>query len=235
VMAKTRKVGRPKKPKGTGSVSISLRINEGLLATLKEAAAQNGHDNLSQEIVNRLKRSLADDKARTKDRALEALCFVIEQTAQQVTGDTFILDKETKAATTAYSWRSDPFFFRAFKLAIAQVLDALEPRGEIEPPDIRGPDLDPDSAGARWLQSFKTPEARASYAAGYILNSLVTINRRSPEERERQRQRLSDLGGYPIFWREFYGMPDAAADLATEHKSQIGRLEIRPKKEESHD
>jgi len=70
-----------------------------------------------------------------------------------------------------------------------------------------------EGPGRRWLESFKTPEARGEDAAEYILNSLETIPRCSAEEREAQRRYLSELD-VPAFWREFYGIPQAARDLA---------------------
>ena len=62
------------------------------------------------------------------------------------------------------------------------------------------------------MKSFATPEARADYAAGYVLNSLMTIPHYSTEERDQERKRL-EMIGVPSFLREFYGMADAAKAL----------------------
>src|SRR5262245_53587120 len=124
------KRGRPKKPKGTGSVNISLRIDEALLARLKRFSHESGHDNLSREIMNRLKASFVPK--RDEDPAMRALCFLISHIAKSTSPPAPGSDKSGV-------WRSNPFFFAAFKLAVAQLLDALTPPGEIIPPELPPP------------------------------------------------------------------------------------------------
>jgi hypothetical protein len=61
------------------------------------------------------------------------------------------------------------------------------------------------------IESYKTPEARGQYAAGYIWNALLTAEG-SPSERENQRRQVEEMDT-PSAWRQFYGMSDAARDL----------------------
>ena len=157
---------------------------------------------------------------------MRALGFVLAETAHQVIGF-HILNEETKTEAPTFSWRSDPFFYRAFKLAVGRILDALEPKGEVRAPEIRmslnsasasATQLEANSFATSYLHSFSSPEARADYAADYVLHSLATIPRWSMEEREQERRRL-EMIGVPSFLREFYGMPDAARDLEPEPRS----------------
>jgi hypothetical protein len=53
-------------------------------------------------------------------------------------------------------WHRDPFMFRAFKLAVAKILDALEPSGEMRPPRKKYNSL---------FFLFDTPESLADDAA----------------------------------------------------------------------
>jgi len=124
LMPKRRKVGRPKKPEGAGSVIISLRLNEALLAQLRRAADQAGHGILSREISNRLGRSLARERDESRDPATRALCFLISEIAEKI-------------RWASPQWHGKPFFFKAFKIGVAKLLDEIEPKGKIQPPPMK--------------------------------------------------------------------------------------------------
>ena len=212
------KAKRGRKPSGdfTGKLSnFSTRIQPQTRKALEHEAKTAGLS-ISQLAQRLLVNGLAKRRENERDKAMRALCFVIAETAHQAVG---IHVTEGKTDVPASSWRSDPFFYRAFKLAVIQILDALEPKGEIKPLAVSSAELERDSAGAEWLQSFKSPEARAKYAAGYVLNSLETIPRLTIEEREEERRFLERVGS-PSHWREFYGMPDAARDLEIEARGK---------------
>jgi hypothetical protein len=65
---------------------------------------------------------------------------------------------------------------------------------------------------------FKTPEARAQYSADYVLTAFREFPQWSAETREEQRKLVIEYGS-PQLIREFYGMPDAALDLAVKPRS----------------
>ena len=78
---------------------------------------------------------------RIKNRPLKALCFLIEQLALRIASARWIdpthatepLGRE--AATWILDrWRTDPFRFSAFKIAVGSLLSALEPEGKIVSP-----------------------------------------------------------------------------------------------------
>ena len=144
---------------------------------------------------------------------MRALNFVIAETAHQVVG-LHALDERGKEHAI-FNWRTNPFFFKAFKMAVGKVLDALEPRGDKQPPSIEFSDIDKKMQfllTGTLVNSFNSPKARAEYAANSILSMLAAAPRMSSDERKKERQFLDEMG-VPSWWREFYGMPDAARDL----------------------
>ena len=140
--------------------------------------------------------------------------------------------------TQLIDWRSDPFCYRAFKLAVHQLLEALTPPGKpeskseiaaiatkiaadrIELPrfflDLVG-EAAHDPAAKRFADSWKNPEARAEYAVDWVLSSFRTA--RSEPDRELAREHAERVGLQSL-WREFYGMPEAAKDLQLKEQTR---------------
>jgi hypothetical protein len=123
-MAKRRKVGRPKKPTGTGSVSISLRINEPLLKRLERAARDRGHGNLSREIQNRLRTSFALDGRRSEET--KAIGFLLDETLGAM-DDIAPADKALK---------DDRWRMLALAEAARALIRNLAPEGDVIPPKV---------------------------------------------------------------------------------------------------
>jgi hypothetical protein len=219
VAKRKRAKGGGRKPKGEFSEltsPLSIRMPQVLRGELERAARESGKS-VSQELLRRLSDTFYRDKEKARDPAMRALCFLIAEAARQAVG---IPVSDRLKSKNALNWRNNPFFFRAFKIAVGNLLDALEPKGSVEAPKLSF-HLKPTTAkdgtalgGAvnDFIQSYETPEARGHYAANYIWNSLQTIPHFSPEEREREIQRLMEISS-PAFEREFYGMAEAARDL----------------------
>ena len=122
-----------------------------------------------------------------------------------------------KATHRELHWRTNPFYFRAFKIAVGKLLDALEPKGKIEPPIEMQFNI-PEEAGALeydFLKSFRDPESRGAYAARSIWASLRNIPLHTREEDEATKKRLRERSE-AAYLRELYGMPNAARDLQIE-------------------
>jgi len=159
-----RKPGGGKKPKGDFSQltsPLSIRMPAEMRHQLEKAAKARGNS-LSQELLRRLQGSFSRDRDKARDPELRALCYLI---AELATATTVYIDAN---ARPRFAWRSDRFFFRAFKLAIGHLFDSLEPAGEIKPPDIdpvyEGRDETLNEIRAALKASFETPEARAMCA-----------------------------------------------------------------------
>lgn len=178
-MAKKRAPGGGMKPRGeySGLTSVlSLRMPAEMREELEKAARarsrkENKDISLSQELLGRLRRSFVRDSNEARDPALQAVCYLIGEVAEGVTSPFPI-----RFGNLRPLWRSNPFLFRAFKLAVGKLLDALEPKGEIKTPVTlevaKGHTLDltfPSFVANR----YQTPEALADFVAAGIWQALI--------------------------------------------------------------
>jgi hypothetical protein len=229
-MPRKRAPGGGRKPAGpiSGKLSnFSTRITNETRQALEAMAKELGQS-ISQVAERLIKAGLAEKRAGNREPAMRALCFLIAQLADHIVGPKAVIPGKRDFAF--YDWRSDPFFYRAFKIAVGQLLDALEPPGPIKAYEIttkNEADLDPSMK--RYLETFKTPEARAQSSVDYLLTAFRAFPRWSVETREEQRKLVSKYRS-PQLLREIYGMPDAARDLAVEASSgETVVIEVRVK------
>jgi hypothetical protein len=216
-MGKRRAAGGGRKPKGefSGVTSpLSIRMPPEMREQLDSSARENGRS-VSQEVLRRIQGSFHRDRDRARDPAMRALCFLIAQLAGEVAGPT---DPQGRPM---FDWRTDRFFFRAFRLAVAKVLEALEPSGEVRSPKVAFENnLMEGEEGIRIFEMFKatyeTPEARADAAARTLMSSLMRPNfdpycfdEVAPDHKAKA-------------LRELYGLDNARRDLQlkTEDKKQ---------------
>jgi hypothetical protein len=146
-MKRRRAPGGGRKPK-SGAVaarSVTVRMPEKVFRDLEAALRRhpNQRRTLTDEIVGRLRASISREREHQHDPALRAWRFLISEVADF-------------AHYQTPDWHKNPFWFRAFKLAVMGLLDALEPMGEIQPPENLG----------------ETPEAQAKYAVRAVLHNL---------------------------------------------------------------
>jgi hypothetical protein len=171
-MKRKRAPGGGRKAKAGPTSSLTIRIPDDMRERL-ESEAEKRNDSVAAVLLWHLRQSFNHETDKQRDPAMRALCFVIAQLANDVVG----MHSHGKPE---FSWRFDPFFFRAFKIAVAKILDALEPKGEIREPKIPGwADLvrlsereTPGSLQWRFYQSYKTPEDRGQLAAEFIWNDM---------------------------------------------------------------
>ena len=186
---------------------LSVRMPAEMREELEVAAKESGKS-LGQELLRRLQDSFNRDRDKARDPAMQALCFLIAETAQQTAG-------LNKATHRELHWRTNPFYFRAFKIAVGKLLDALEPKGDIEPPLEMQFNITTEEAGALendFLKSFRDPESRGGYAARSIWASLRNVPLHTREEDKETKERLR-VRSQAAYFRELYGMPNAARDL----------------------
>jgi hypothetical protein len=209
-----------RKPQGEYSelaVHMSMRMPKQMHKRLT-AEARARKRSATQELLRRLDNSFKEDERKTRDPAMQALCFLIAETAHQVVGPhEFNTGTKTETPMGEGDWRSNPFFFRAFKLAVAQILDALQPPGDADAPRVRTemlPAATQEGAPlAAWLKrSFESPEARADYAAMQVLGSLMEVSKQSIEALNESASLLRRMGNASHL-REHYGMVNAVKDL----------------------
>jgi hypothetical protein len=174
-----------------------------------EAAAKANGTNISQELLRRLQNSFNRDREKARDPAMQALCFLIAETAQQTAG-------MSTPMRPRQEWRTNPFYFRAFKIAVGKLLDALEPKGEIEPPvEMQFKRVDGGELESEFLKSFSDPELRGAYAARSIWADLRNKPLYTREEDKAMKERLR-ARSKTAYDRLVYGMQDAARGLQIE-------------------
>jgi hypothetical protein len=215
-----RKVGRPKNPQGEGTAIISLRVNEGLLAQLRTAADRAGHGNLSREISNRLRLSLAREQHEGRDPALRALLFMIGALAERISVGWISFEKASRPQPQTL-WRTDSVRFRAFKFAVKKLLDTLkEPRERWTKQEFE--------KWAKGVEKFESPEfakqvielnASPEALGAYHFAGLWAHSEKkqfTDREREIVRQ-YSGVYGIPEY--EIYQLPNARKALELKYST----------------
>jgi hypothetical protein len=179
-----------------------------------ESKAQESGRSVSQELLRRLQDSFHRDRDRRRDPALRALCYLLAEIVEIVS------DAAWAPPNARRQWQSDPFVFRATKLAFSKLLDMLEPKGEIRPrfseKQIRA--IWPADLVQQALAENESPVAKADFAAGFIWRRLHSPSPLSGEETELVRDASKgDAESIEVVRRKFenwaYGMSDAANDL----------------------
>ena len=173
-MKRKRKPGAGRRPAGPfahNTAQLTIRMPADMRTSLQAAAQKKGW-NITQELLWRLRRSF--NKQWEEDRrspAVRALCFLIAELAEQV------------GLFLPSDWHRDPFQFRAFRLGVAELLEALEPAGEMRSPYGPGDKAMLEKAPVEFktlvanamkelIDSHKTPEATGHHAAQMTLHSL---------------------------------------------------------------
>ena len=219
--------GGGRKPKGefAGLESpLSIRMPAEMRARLA-ASARRSNRSLSQEVLARLNRSLNKDIDKSVDPAMRAICFLISSLAYSIHWN-------------MPNWRSDPFMFKAIKIGIGKLLDALEPSGEIRLPHFWKVAADmPINEGNETLMklqeamqkgimtAIQSPEAMADHAVQTVLQNYTAPR---PPNWEALRGVASqpgwvgEIGGKILKRQEdfTYGMKDAQKDLRIKGEKQ---------------
>jgi hypothetical protein len=217
-MAKKRKPGGGRKPKGDFSrltSPLTIRMPAEMRKQL-EAAANKSGKNVTQELLRRLQNSFNRDREKSRDPALRALCFLIAEIAEGV-----VLPEPIRFPNAYPLWRSNPFLFRAFKLAVGKLLDALEPPGEIQAPVTLEPaegvkiPLGPLDQPEFLLNKYVSPEALSNYVIADIWTALhgTTPAQTRYEEMRRAIKQSNRDRRIDRFAYDTYEMQDARRDL----------------------
>jgi hypothetical protein len=174
-----------------------------------ESAAAHHKWTITDEVVFRLRASFARDRSEASNPAMRGLCFLFSELGGAV-------------HSNVPDWRSNPFLFRAFKLAVAKLLDELEPSGDMGRP--------PDSFVALWKDSemlahrIESPTSLADQAAGNVLWAYKKTYPPDASWEDAMRSFGIEVKDMSVRLQDslrhtFYGMADAQRDL----KSQRGQ------------
>jgi hypothetical protein len=169
---------------------------------------------LTQELLWRLQSSYRKQhQEEFQPPATRAICFLIGNMTGQLT---FSEHQDRDLAL----WHRSPFQFRAFRLAVTQLLEALEPRGDMQNP--YGPllerlrDEDVPFWSVQMATFLRTPETLAEWLVSSILGQM--LNPRSDLEASIRKAGSglpdSDLKRYSEYLLDsLYGIADAKRDL----------------------
>jgi hypothetical protein len=129
-----------------------------------------------------------------------------------------------------YNWRSNPFMFEAFRVAVLELLDALRPDGKIIPP----PQLETEDPFG--TIKYKKAEDCGRDATRHLLEALQFFGATTPNETNAA---MAALGSefvsqnlLDVLMRTHYGLADAARDLSVkcywDPQSEVAKLERDP-------
>jgi hypothetical protein len=194
---------KPAGPFAHNTAQLTIRMPDDLRGKLETAAKKRGWS-LSQELQWRVRSSYRkQSEEERRPPATRALCFLISEIAERV--GFFQLSE----------WHRNVFAFRAFRLAVGQLLETLEPTGDMKSPFVEG--LPAALYGARggWEIGpiFETPENLGAHTAKVLEDEL---RGRSPDW-ERISKQLSDdpdlRGIAELMLETVYSMVNARRDL----------------------
>jgi hypothetical protein len=175
-MVQKRAPGGGRKPIGptVARAQLSVRMPDDLRTELEAAAAKRGRS-LTQEMLWRLRVSLNRERIDRQDQVMRALCFLFTDLAEKL------------HSRQGGKWHRDPFTYRAFKLAVAKLLDALEPPGDAKSPFAKLENSD-ERLHQQLFEWFKSPESAATHVASLTLESLFRPKKITAEEKAVLRQ-----------------------------------------------
>jgi hypothetical protein len=165
--------------------------------------------NLTEEVLARLGWSFRKEREERRDPTVRALCYLVSQLADV---------SSSFAHVRGQTWVDDPFMFRTFKLAVAKVLDALEPSGQAKSPYAS---LEP---GNLLFETYKTVESAADFTAASVLRPLFYPSPVTQDQKTMLRNldtpKVPGAGKQLLELMEetFYAMADARRDLGIKSK-----------------
>jgi len=165
-----------------------------------------------------LRRSINRKRDEERDPALQALLYMIGNLAEHLSGAPYVPDKDARTLVER-EWRSDPFIFQAFKVAVGKLLDAMEEppkRSPISIPDEVVAKLE-ESLGLHFLkfmkEAHKTPENLGTFAFADLW-----ARARKAEAERRSSTNTDDIIWSSVIEHEFNVLPKA-----------LKALELKPK------
>jgi hypothetical protein len=184
---------------------LSTRITPEIRARL-EVESRRSRLSLSQTIEHLLLVGLHEKEERNRPRPIRAIFYLITQLGSYMAA---------RVPQQEYNWRSNPFMFEAFRVAISHLLGALRPDGEIVvPPPLT------KAGPPRWQGEnvkYDDPEHFGRDIARSLLEALQFYGATTPQEVNAAITEIhGDLASQELLdWRMriHYGMSDAARDL----------------------
>jgi hypothetical protein len=236
-MKRKRAKGGGRKPRAGPTSSLTFRIPDDLRRELElEAAEASGGASVSERLLWHLRRDINRKREEERDPALQALLLLIAKLAEFMTGARF-LSKDARAEAQS-AWRTNLFFFRAFKFAVKKLLDALEEPpasssivSEEERDQFRRQTAEKFGLTSEFLKPFleirRSPEALGAHAFTSLWTGFTLLPQITFSEAERRIMREDPILGRAME-REYYDFQKARKAL--ELKPKKGHLEKSPER-----
>src|SRR5438067_4354247 len=113
VVRKRAKGGGRKRSPDAPRAQLSIRMQEGVRDELEEAAKKHGQT-VTAELLSRLRRSFDREHEQKRDPAARHFANLVAIVAREI---------QLGTPSPATAWYRDPFTFRAFKIAVSELLD----------------------------------------------------------------------------------------------------------------
>ena len=201
-MKRKRAPGAGRKPQGEykgKTATLTTRIAPDTRTALEKAAKQTGRS-LSQEIEDRLRRSIASDYGSGEEKHNRAFGRLTIEVAGMV------------EAMTGERWRTDRFAHRALRAALNIILDQLAPTGELKVPPLW------EGMATRWAErepslgeQVRTPEAAGNSAAMSVWLQLEMV------------EKPTDLSSGRRYEDVYYAYPNIRRDLDIPSRKERAR------------
>jgi hypothetical protein len=218
--APKRKAGPGRKPGGpihSKTSNFSTRITPQTRQDL-EAEARAAGQSVSQVAEQLLRIGVRAKREKEQPDATRSLCFLVAELSR------LLCNFKDANGKPSFYWRTNPYMFEAFKLAISKFMDGIRPPGEICSPIEEEPGL----ANSTVWGPHDTPEARADWATAIVFANLQTV--------EPERVRASFGPGASIDMlldmdRTATNMARARADLQIEMRPQAAQEALQANKD----
>ena len=148
VKKRKRAPGGGRKPNPNKKVMFSTRLEPEVMAALKVAAQSWPGKNVSTFTEYLINNGLRERDEARRDPALQGLLFLIATLAERIAFANYAESKELRPKLQRL-WRQDLLYFNAFKLAVRELLDALE-----KPPGTLTDEDDPERIAFSIFQGF---------------------------------------------------------------------------------
>jgi hypothetical protein len=217
--------GGGRKARSGPTSSLTFRIPDDLRHQLELEATAGA--TVSERLLWHLRRSFNRKREEERDPALQGLLFLIARLAERLSTAIYRADE---IQSKNKLWRTDNFKFRAFKVAVKKLLDALEeppPKPAIPEEGIRHVfkkwSTDPEFLKTM-VENYKSPEALGASEFTDLWSDVMRSDEGFTDaDYQRMRQVERDYPGHPytnINVRENYGFRDARKALNIKSKTK---------------
>jgi hypothetical protein len=203
--------GGGRKPKGGFSQlssTLTIRIPDDMRKQLESEAAEK-NESMAQRLMWHLRQSFNREVDKQRDPALQGLLYMIGQLAERLAGGSYMAAGPVRYERQRW-WRTDLFRFRAFKVAVKKLLDAIEEplKGSRSPTEkeiregFKKWSTDPEFL-KEMADAYKSPESLGAHEFTYFWSDVIRSSELLTEaDIEKMREVETNYPDHPNYSRE---------------------------------